>query len=198
MNSLKEHTFPFESFIGGWYIPENLCEDIIKYFNDNKKFHSIGKSGNYETNSDKKSSTDLEIDRLNEKYPFSDYCKYLSNVVKKYEEKYESVKHIDSYGLTSNYNIQYYKKNEGFKVWHCENDSFRHMNRVLVFMTYLNDVPEGGTEFLYQKIITPAKKGLTLIWPSSFTHTHKGQITKNYEKYILTGWLNYLPRNNNE
>jgi hypothetical protein len=29
-------------------------------------------------------------------------------------------------------------------------------------MTYLNDVPDGGTEFKYQKIISPAKKGLTL------------------------------------
>jgi hypothetical protein len=33
-------------------------------------------------------------------------------------------------------------------------------------MTYLNDVDDGGTDFLYQKLTTPAKKGLTLIWPA--------------------------------
>ena len=41
-------------------------------------------------------------------------------------------------------------------------------------------------------ITTPAEKGLTLIWPTDFSHTHKGQITKQHEKYILTGWLGYI------
>ena len=63
---------------------------------------------------------------------------------------------------------------------------------MLVFMTYLNDVLDGGTEFKYQKLITKAKKGLTLIWPSDFTHTHKGQISNTSEKYIITGWFSYI------
>jgi hypothetical protein len=67
-----------------------------------------------------------------------------------------------------------------------------YQTRILVFMTYLNDVPDGGTEFIYQNIISPAKKGLTLIWPAEFTHLHRGQISKTKEKYIVTGWFNYL------
>jgi hypothetical protein len=59
-------------------------------------------------------------------------------------------------------------------------------------MTYLNDVPEGGTEFMYQKLTSPAKKGLTLIWPSDWTHAHRGQICNTHTKYIITGWFNYL------
>ena len=55
-------------------------------------------------------------------------------------------------------------------------------------MTFLNDVPNGGTMFKYQNITVPAKKGLTLIWPTDFTHTHKGEISKTHEKYIVTGW----------
>ena len=58
-------------------------------------------------------------------------------------------------------------------------------------MTYLNTVDNAGTEFYYQKLKIPCKKGLTLIWPSDFTHTHKGIINEKKEKYILTGWLNY-------
>ena len=46
--------------------------------------------------------------------------------------------------------------------------------------------------FKYQKLTTPAKKGLTLIWPTDFTHTHSGQITKEHEKYIITGWFGFL------
>jgi len=29
------------------------------------------------------------------------------------------------------------------------------------------------------------------MWPSDFTHTHRGIISKTKEKYILTGWLGY-------
>ena len=58
-------------------------------------------------------------------------------------------------------------------------------------MTYLNDIDEGGTVFKYQKITTPSIKGLTLIWPTDFTHTHKGQITDK-EKIITTGWFELI------
>ena len=57
-------------------------------------------------------------------------------------------------------------------------------------MTYLNDVPNGGTEFKYQGIKSPAKKGLTIIWPSDWMHTHRGIIDEENEKYIITGWYN--------
>ena len=56
---------------------------------------------------------------------------------------------------------------------------------------YLNDVEDGGTEFEYQKITSPAKKGLTIIWPSDWTHTHRGQISQTHKKKVITGWLNY-------
>ena len=56
-------------------------------------------------------------------------------------------------------------------------------------MTYLNTVKNGGTEFYYQKLKVDAVKGLTLIWPSDWTHTHKGVISKKQKKYILTGWV---------
>jgi hypothetical protein len=65
-------------------------------------------------------------------------------------------------------------------------------DRVLVFMTYLNDVEDGGTIFKYQNITMPAKKGLTVIWPAHFSHVHKGQITNKGEKYIVTGWYNFI------
>ena len=79
------------------------------------------------------------------------------------------------------------------QVWHCEND-FKSFNydRCLVFMTYLNDVEDGGTSFKYQNINMPAKKGLTVLWPAYWTHTHKGVISFTKEKYIATGWLNYI------
>jgi len=109
-----------------------------------------------------------------------------------YIKKYPFLQRVDNFNITEGYNIQYYKPNGGFKHWHCEITHPKSSKRVLTFMTYLNDVPDGGTEFFYQKTITPAKKGLTLIWPAHFTHFHKGQISKKYEKYIITGWYTFV------
>jgi len=86
--------------------------------------------------------------------------------------------------------IQHYKPGQGFKAWHTERANVT-MNRSLVYMTYLNDVPDGGTHFYYQDMTVEAKKGKTLIWPADFTHIHKGQISHEHEKYIVTGWFSY-------
>jgi hypothetical protein len=60
-------------------------------------------------------------------------------------------------------------------------------------MTYLNTIKDGGeTEFLYQKIKFKPKKGLSLIWPTDFTHTHRGIPSPTEEKMIVTGWLNFI------
>ena len=56
---------------------------------------------------------------------------------------------------------------------------------------YLNDVPNGGTEFFHQKYICEAKKGKILIFPANFAYSHRGQISMTHEKYILTGWLGF-------
>jgi hypothetical protein len=88
--------------------------------------------------------------------------------------------------------IQHYKPNEGFYVWHTERTGAERVaSRHLVFMTYLNDVDNGGTEFHHQKLITQAEKGLTLIWPADWTFTHRGVISPDQHKYIITGWLDY-------
>ena len=86
--------------------------------------------------------------------------------------------------------IQHYKPGQGFKAWHTERANVT-MNRSLVYMTYLNDVPDGGTQFYYQDMTVEAKKGKTLIWPADFTHIHKSQISYEHEKYITTGWFSY-------
>ena len=66
-------------------------------------------------------------------------------------------------------------------------------SRHLVFMTYLNDVDdEGHTEFYHQKLKVKPRKNLTLIWPTDWTFTHRGIASPTQEKYITTGWLNYL------
>lgn len=183
--------YPKESFIQGWYWDKKECDKLVSFFKKNKKFQQPGRTSNG-VDPDVKQSTDLWL--LPSNKIFINYNKYLNTCIKDYENTYEL--DLSRFGTTpiyeDRYNIQYYKPGEGYKKWHCERGNLRNTHRQFVFMTYLNDVKDGGTEFKFQKIITEAKKGLTLLWPSDFTHTHRGQITSNSEKYIVTGWLSYV------
>tara|TARA_A100001388_G_scaffold270961_1_gene249113 strand:- start:4850 stop:5431 length:582 start_codon:yes stop_codon:yes gene_type:complete len=78
---------------------------------------------------------------------------------------------------------------EGYHSWHSESNNIANANRTLVWSVYFNDLEDSGeTEFLYQKKKVKPKAGRVLIFPSSFTHLHRGNPP--YEaKYIATGWL---------
>ena len=179
------------TLISGWFIPENVCDNLIEYINLNKDLQKPGLTGD-SVNRDRKDSLDVSISTDDFKKPvINDYNNHLNCLLKLYMEKFPETKKIQDFGLVSGYNLQYYKPGGGFKVWHSENyHKISSEYRVLVFMTYLNNVSDAGTEFKHQKILTPAKKGLTLIWPAYFTHEHKGQISQVSEKYIATGWFN--------
>ena len=193
MVNLKDHNFPSESFIGGFYINESICDDLINYFKDNRLAATPGTVGGADgatVKKEVKDSTDLRVSPDEKNVYVSNYLFALGRALKEYQKKYTMLNHMRRYTLSGNWNIQYYTAGQGYKDWHCER-SFNN-KRLLVWMTYLNDVPDGGTEFLYQKIISPAKKGLTLFWPTDWTHTHRGQISEHHEKYIATGWLNFV------
>ena len=64
------------------------------------------------------------------------------------------------------------------------------LSRVLVCMFYLNDVKEGGeTEFYFQKLKVKPTKGSLVIFPTYFTHLHKGHIPISNDKYICNLWI---------
>jgi hypothetical protein len=92
-------------------------------------------------------------------------------------------------------NVQKYLSGEGgYPHWHSEvfpdkprNES---LHRVLFWLVYLNDVSEGGeTEFFYYSQQVKPKRGRLLIAPTGFTHTHRGNVPRSGDKYILASWL---------
>ena len=180
-----------ESFVAGWIIDEKICDDLIDLFNENKSYHKeVVLARPYNENEKLQHSTDLGIHPEWDEPRFIPYKKALKECTGAYQELYPEVKGFHRFSMTEGANIQHYPPGGGYFAEHCERTS-RMENRCLVWMTYLNDVPEGGTNFKYQKLTTPAKKGLTVIWPTDFTHTHSGQISKTHEKYIITGWFGF-------
>ena len=181
-------------FIGSCMIPDKICDDLISYFDKNERVATPGLSINLkygdEINNNKKESLDLRITPDDYHFPIWDYRQYLQNALEKYTKQYDEVNHLSVFRVGENYNIQKYPIGGGFKTWHFERSCPKDISRHLVFMTYLNDVDDGGTEFKYQKFTCPARKGLTLIWPTDWTFTHRGQVSHTKEKYIITGWYN--------
>lgn len=192
---MKEYKIKYSSFIGGWFIPQKICENILQFFKENKQ-HAfkglIGNSNNKKYDKKVKDSLDLTIKHTNFNYPFGEYRMYLQKCLEQYLIKYPEANDSDKFNVYPGYNIQYYQPNGGFKKWHHESSSKDTSTRHLVFMTYLNNAKNSGTEFKYQKLKTECIQGLTLIWPPSFTHTHRGVINKKYEKYIVTGWFSFI------
>jgi len=190
--NLKEYKLPLESFIQGWYMSESICDDVINFFNDRKEYWSNGIIGD-KVETDKKKSTDLYVSMNEMSESIISYREQLQWCLERYVKIYPELMKSAYFNINSDFNIQHYNVNEGFNYYHFERSDILACLRNLVFMTYLNDVEDGGTQFKYQNLITPAKKGLTIIWPTDFTHTHRGVISQTKEKYIVTGWYSYTP-----
>jgi len=190
---MKEHEVNYRNnFIMGWY-PEDtsFCDELLHYYQREQTIKGSGTMGGGKVMSNIKDSIDatLHPEMLSE----FKYRKILKKCSDLYNEKYPYSACV-GYSVKQGFNIQYYPINGGYKTWHSERNSADNpdVSRHLVWMTYLNDVNDGGTEFYYQGLTIKAEKGLTLIWPADWTFTHKGQISNTKEKYIITGWFNLL------
>ena len=121
--------------------------------------------------------------------PFIDM--FFKDVYPLYVQKYSHLKKLATHNILE-VKIQETKVGEGYHMWHCENAEMKARNRILAFSVYLNDVAEGGeTEFLYQKCRFKPEKNTLLVWPSQFTHVHRGNPPLSNDKYIITGWVEY-------
>ena len=63
---------------------------------------------------------------------------------------------------------------------------------MIVVSLYLNTVKDGGeTEFLYQGIRFSPEAGTLLLFPSSWTHVHRGNPPLTENKYMINTWLEF-------
>jgi prolyl 4-hydroxylase len=181
------------NFIMGWYPNDvSICDELIDFHKtyDNKVYGTIGNGL-----LDKTIKDSIDVPLLIETPMWTKYLvHFLQPMTDLYIKKYPECNIHGSWTCKEQINIQHYKPNGGFFHWHCERGAgtFPIVSRHLVFMTYLNDVTDGGeTEFYYQKIKIKPQKGLTLLWGSDWTFLHRGIPSPSQEKLIATGWYSY-------
>ena len=87
---------------------------------------------------------------------------------------------------------RYKPPEQGFHRWHSDWGLAKPetITRMLVGMVYLNDVEKGGeTEFYHQKVKIKPTQGTLLVWPTYFTHTHRGNKPISNTKYVVNQWF---------
>ena len=147
-----------------------------------------------------KKTTDINIHPKNLKEgKFSDIEVYINELHKcylDYQEQWPFLKDkINSVDIPT-FNIQKYNPGDHFSHIHTERSSINSLHRVFAWMTYLNDVEDGGnTYFTHYDLSIKPEIGKTLIWPAEWTHAHRGEVLNSGVKYIITGWMHF-PSNN--
>ena len=184
------------NFIGAYNIEnDSLCEKIVSFFEENKDLQSQGAVGDGVDEKIKK-STDITIYPNNFKeeifFLFKDFLNSLNLCYQDYRETYPFLKKFIKKVDLGYFNIQKYLPGGHFAELHSERTSLQNLHRLFAWMTYLNDVDDGGTtDFDYFDIKVKPEKGKTLIWPAEWTHAHTGSILKSGKKYIITGWMHF-------
>ena len=184
------------NFIGCWNIEnKKICENIIKFFEDNPNLQYQGETASGQEISRKK-TTDITIspkDLSNPEYKvFQDYFEELQKCFLDYREQWPFLKKFLNKVNIPSFNVQKYLPGDHFSALHSERTHLATLHRIFAFMSYLNDVDDGGTtDFDYYGLKIKPEKGKTLIWPAEWTHAHTGSILKSGSKYIITGWFNF-------
>ncbi len=198
INSQQTH------FIGCWNLENNkLCSEIIQFFKNNKNLQTKGVTASGK-DLKVKSRTDISIspnDLKNEKFEiFKQYINELHKCYLDYRNQWPFLKSMFESLDTGQFNVGEYFSGDHFAELHTERASLYTLHRLFAWMTYLNDVDDGGqTCFSHYGIKIKPETGKTLIWPAEWTHAHAGEVLKSGTKYIVTGWMHFsVPNTLNE
>ena len=184
------------NFIGAWRMePFSICDNLINYFESKQRKQVKGRTGGG-LNLDAKNSVDIPVLPKEINLPGNEVLKKYFHALfachKDYLEQWPFLKGIAKNLEIGTFNLQRYKVGQHFNTMHTERSGLDSLHRIFAWMTYLNDVDDGGaTYFSHYDLEVKPRKGLTLIWPSEWTHAHKGDVINTGSKYIITGWMHF-------
>jgi hypothetical protein len=121
---------------------------------------------------------------------------HLKDCLLLYKIRYKSSLHFfptdgDKVRITGGLKYQSTSPTQGFHDFHCEYSPWG-VDRWAAYTIYLNNIKEGGeTEFLNQSIRISPKVGSVCIFPTSYTHVHRGNPPLKDTKHVITGWFNF-------
>ncbi len=191
-----------ENFVGVYdgFFSDAFCDDLIKYYEwcaKNNVTYSRPESERFKKDQSV-CMNPLGFNEISFSYPnienhiqeFNDT--FWNKCYQNYRETYSTLEDYERHTIFT-YKLQKTLPSGGYHLWHCEDGSKNFAFRLGVYILYLNNVEEGGeTEFLYQSKRVKPQKGRLVIFPPNFPWTHRGNPPLSGDKYIMTGWLEYV------
>lgn len=193
--------FTEKDFIGIFEnaLPDGYCEHLIKEFEINQKLGlSETRIESEDAVAHKKNDNqmycngrNLRFNDFENKDTYSMFFDGLQECFNLYADKFSIIRNTRM--SARDLKLQKTESGGGYHVWHNEQGNGVHSSRSLVFMLYLNTLPDdacGETEFLYQQRRIKPVENTMVIWPAAFTHAHRGNVVYGDNiKYIATGWF---------
>tara|TARA_A100001388_G_scaffold102904_1_gene75097 strand:+ start:249 stop:863 length:615 start_codon:yes stop_codon:yes gene_type:complete len=177
-------------------LSQEKCDELIKYFWDNKDKHDDGKvehfvNGEYQgklANKDHKNCTQFMFE------PGHKYAELMTQVIQdaymNYRTRLPVLPAADLAIL--DYTIRVYPKGEGIFKTHVDQAEGGTISRLFACIIYLNDVEEGGETFFPDwNIGCKCERGKILIFPCNWIFPHGSNKNISDDKYILTAFINY-------
>ena len=184
------------SFVRYWdVLTKEQTQPIVDYFESHPGKHA-GLFGFNKVDSRLKESIDLTIVLDSIPDVLEPALNGLQCCLVDYLDAFAFCNNAEPFGLVESINIQKYEPGWAYWAAHSERQTISTSHRYLVWMIYLNDVEDGGeTHFEYQDVGISPKAGRVVIWPTDWTHTHRGLPSKTGSKYIMTGWYGFFSPN---
>lgn len=172
-------------------LPNYLCNDIIKKYEENHQLHGLGTTGGV-LDLNVRKVTNICIPKNNNKW------RYIENIllftVMRHFNEY--LKNINAYELGNTFvlpeiiiqkyepKVDFYKNHTDFMINH-EMRIYRYAS----FLIYLNTVEEGGETVFSDIYKVKPITGKLVFFPSNWTFPHKAEPPISGSKYVITGWI---------
>ena len=173
-------------------LTDRMCDNIINKFNN---CNAINNTSNKDSNFSFY-TINTKLSDFNQWKEIDDtICKIIGNYSTIYSEHCtKTISSFTYYHFNDNgYTISKYYKNTGFQNFKHDFE-WNHLGAAIVsfifFLNTIEDEEDGELEFINGVKITP-KKGNLILYPASWDIMYKHNISKNQDKYTITGKLYY-------
>jgi hypothetical protein len=136
----------------------------------------------------------LEYDSRNEDF----MVEMTKTVTDKYIEAFPWIHTTQTLWGVGEWRIKRFPPGNSFGVWHSE-QNIPYEKRIMCMLVYLTD-NNCGTEFMATNEIVESKRGRVVIFPTQWTHAHRGHPDPDgKERWIMSAYgslTNYVARVN--
>lgn len=117
-------------------------------------------------------------------------------IIQEYRTRFPAINYTETLWGVGDWRFKHFPPGYSFQDWHHEH-GFDNPLRIACILVYLSD-HNCGTEFLATGETIKSITGRAIIFPTSWTHTHRGQVCPdNKSRYIMSAYVYLTDMKNN-